>query len=108
MIPVYEFREGKMLKIGTAAPHADPTTDLTIQKKRLKECCQNFEAIMMSNLLKEMRQNPLSCESTDQGREIYQGMMDESVAGTLSLKGDMGMGESLYRQLAPLMESKVK
>jgi Rod binding domain-containing protein len=96
--------EEKMLKIGASRVNPEPNRDGENQKNRLKECCQSFEAIMMNNLLKDMRQNSLSTESADTGREVYEGMMNESVARMMSKSGELGLGETLYRQLLPLIQ----
>jgi len=78
------------------------------QKKaeELKKACQDFEAILSSQLLKAMRQSSLKAEESDQAREIFEGMMDETLSRELSRHNRFGLGNMLYEKLLPLVTSE--
>jgi flagellar protein FlgJ len=77
------------------------------QKNRLKKACQEFESIMTNYLLKSMRQSVMRAEEPKQGRDMYEGMMDETLAGEMSKSGGQGLSELLYQQLAPLVQARI-
>ncbi|VFQ46362.1 rod-binding protein [Desulfoluna butyratoxydans] len=88
-----------------AAPAAnDP------EKKKLKEACQNFEAIFVSQMLKEMRpQGDDPIFGGSHGRKIYESMQDEQMAEHLtSQRSPLGVGDLLYRQLVEKLDATEK
>ena len=102
------------MKISTPQTKAmgtlDGTRADTPQKKKLKEACQEFEAIFVTQMLKEMRpkgEDPILGSS--HARDMYQEMMDEERARELTKTGSpLGIGETLYRQLLERMEAEEK
>lgn len=89
----------------------DPDAGREIQKQKLKKACQDFEAIMTTFLLKSMHETVMRAESEafGSGRDLYEGMMDEAVAGELSRNQGLGLAKLLYEQLAPsLADAKGK
>jgi Rod binding domain-containing protein len=73
------------------------------QKKRLKEACQEFESIMTNYVLKSMRESVMRAEEPEKGRDMYEGMMDETLSREMSKSGGKGLSEVLYQQLVPLV-----
>ena len=87
------------------------TTPLTIQKpvvtsagnSKLKSACQDFESVFFGMMLKEMRKTvPQDTLLGDDGheQEIFQGMMDDSVAKQMAAHGGSdSLAQDMYRQL---------
>jgi peptidoglycan hydrolase FlgJ len=88
---------------GAATPDGE-LSKIEAQKRRLHKACQEFESIMTNYMLKSMRQSVLKADAPDQGREMYEGMMDETLAGEMSKTGPRGLSELLYRELVPLVQ----
>lgn len=69
----------------------------------LRKTCQEFEAIFVKQMLKEMRgtlpDGGLLPRSMAQ--DYFQEMMDAEVAKAAAVKGHFGIGEALFRQLQP-------
>jgi peptidoglycan hydrolase FlgJ len=79
----------------TTAPTAP---ERSTEKERLRKACQDFEAIMLKSLLKEMRasvpQDGLL--GTDSGREMMQDLMDQEAAVQMARTQGIGIGDRLY------------
>ena len=72
------------------------------QRAQLKKATQDFEAIFVGTLFKEMRKtmsgdNPLFGNSSE--TKHYQEMMDDTVAQNLSKTGAFGLGNMLYKKV---------
>ena len=90
-------------------PPVAPTKDLDKAHKDLKQSCQQFEAYFTDLMLKEMRKTvPQSDALGDQSnqRAIFQDMMDQTLADHMSQRGDMGLGQMMYNELAPSLDTK--
>lgn len=96
------------LSAHTARPTAPAPSDP--EKKELKEACQNFEAIFVSQMLKEMRpQGDDPIFGGSHGRKIYESMQDEQMAEHLtSQRSPLGVGDLLYRQLVEKLDATEK
>lgn len=70
-------------------------------EKKLKESCQEFEAIFLSELLKSMRatvpKNSLLGESF--GQDVFQSMLDDEYAKQTSRTSSIGLGDMLFQQM---------
>lgn len=67
----------------------------------LRRTCQQFEAIFIQQLFKEMRAavpNEGLLEN-DRSIELYQSLMDQQVAEAMARKQGLGIGEALLREL---------
>lgn len=73
--------------------------------EELKKACQEFEAILNNQLLKVMRQSSLKAEESDQARDIFEGMMDQTLSVEVSRQNRFGLGQMLYERLLPLVAS---
>lgn len=81
---------------------AVPSSDVEKQKAELKKACQQFEAVFLSYLLKEMRKTVpkggLFGESFS--FDVFQSLYDETLSEELSKNKGIGIAEELYRQLS--------
>jgi len=70
--------------------------------KRLRKACQDFEAIFLRYLLQKMRDSVPKggLFGTSQGEEIFRSMLDGSLADEMAKSGSLGLGGTLYNQLA--------
>lgn len=70
--------------------------------KKLREACNDFEAMFIQTMLKSMRKTvpeDLSGASGNQ-KQIYESMFDSELAKQISRSSkSMGIGEALYRDL---------
>jgi flagellar protein FlgJ len=73
----------------------------TTDDKKLLKACQEFEALFVQQILKEMRKTipkdglvPQTHES-----EVYESMFDEEVSTLMSQQGKLGLAEMLFDQL---------
>lgn len=73
------------------------------QKRRLKEACKDFEALMMNNMLKGMRESVIRAEKPEQATEIYEGMFDEQISKEMAKTQKNGLADMLYQQLSKLV-----
>ncbi len=74
-----------------------------VRKKRLKEACKDFEAVMTGYIFKAMQSNPLKVEEPDHGRAMFEEMLCEATATEASRRDNLGIGDVLYRQLLPMV-----
>ena len=92
-----------MLRIETTAPPATDKAHLD-----LKKATQQFESYFLNELLKEMRktvpQDKLLGDDGN-GRQIFQDMMDQKLSDNMAGRGDLGMAQMMYDQLAPSLGS---
>jgi flagellar protein FlgJ len=78
--------------------------------KELKRACQQFEAIMLGMMYKQMKATVVRSDliQSDPGRDIFESMLDESLTEEASKTGTFGLAESLYKQLGKQNKSAVK
>jgi len=83
-----------------SAPASRPG-EKKLDREKLKKACSDFEALFMARMLKLMRQSipQNGLLGNGPGKEIYQGLMDQELAKTMSQRGGVGLGEKLYRQV---------
>ncbi|MEZ4483721.1 MAG: rod-binding protein [Syntrophotaleaceae bacterium] len=81
-------------------PRTDP--------EKLRQKCQEFEAVMVQAMLKSMRasvpEGGLLPKGNDQ--QIFEDLMDQQVAIEMSRKQGMGIADALFRQLQKLETDK--
>ena len=101
------------LMTGSASQAADRAADDSFEKrlqaamnknddKELKAACQQFEAIMLGMMYKQMKATVVRSDliPADAGRDIFESMLDDSLMEQASKTGTFGLAESLYRQLS--------
>jgi len=78
-------------------------------KKKLKEACDQFEAIMLQMLYKQMKatvpEGGLTEKST--ARAMFEDMLDEALMEKSSHRG-VGLSDMMYRQLSAQMDRTYK
>lgn len=77
---------------------------------KLKQACQEFEAIFYRMLLKEMRKTVPQGGLINRGlsTEVYETLLDEKLADEFAKRGDLGIGKALYEQLSGRPHQPVK
>ena len=78
--------------------HFDP---ILRQKIELKKACEEFEAILITYMLKVMRRSVPKSSLFDNGlgKEIYTSLMDEQLGREMANAEQMGIASLLYKQL---------
>lgn len=68
---------------------------------RLLEACQEFESLLVSQLLSGMRTNSLKSDFLEKGTEdeMFGGMLDQEIARTVSHQEGIGLANLLFEQL---------
>lgn len=92
----------------TETKSANSAKDQNPEIIRLRKACRDFESIFVSYMLKSMRK---ATEKSDLfgeglGTEIYTEMFDMKLADELAASGQMKIGDILFKEYAPLVESK--
>ena len=85
---------------GVLSP-SPPATDKAHQD--LKKATQQFKSFFVDTLFKEMRKTVAKSDllkDDDHQQEIFQDMMDEKVADTVSQRGDFGLAKMMYDELS--------
>jgi len=83
---------------------ADGSRETEIQKKRLRENCREFESVMVSYLMKTMRDGVIRAEEPENAQAVYEDMLDGQISKTLSKTSSLGIGDMLYASLEPLIK----
>jgi peptidoglycan hydrolase FlgJ len=86
-----------------AAPQTPNGPAKGADAEKLRETCQQFEAIFVQQMLKEMRGTVPEggLLPRNMGQDYFQEMMDAEVAKAAAIQGHFGIGEALFRQLQP-------
>jgi Rod binding domain-containing protein len=84
----------------------DSSRELEVQKKRLLDSCREFESVMISYMMKTMRDGVSWGEEPSSAMETYQDMFTQQVAREVSRSSVMGIGDMLYSKLEPLLNTK--
>ncbi|MDZ7793587.1 MAG: rod-binding protein [Spirochaetia bacterium] len=89
---------------GRAAGSSDANTENTAKNDRLKETCSDFQAIFIKQMLDSMRKtvNKSGLLEGGQAEEIFEDMLYDEYAQSISKNGDIGLDDMLYKQLSRL------
>lgn len=70
--------------------------------EKLKELCKDFEAIMVSMMIKSMRSSvPQDGLIPDTfGEDVFRSMLDDQYAALMVQRQDFGIAQQLYEQLS--------
>jgi flagellar protein FlgJ len=73
------------------------------QPQKIAEASRQFEAVLLRQFLSESQKPVISSEFTDNSSAagIYQDMITNQLADTLSRNGGVGLAKSFERELAP-------
>jgi Rod binding domain-containing protein len=70
------------------------------ERARLRQAAENFEAIFLAQLLKEMRATvPQESSDGTTGQDMFAGLFDDAIAQQAAHRSPRGLGAALYRQL---------
>jgi len=77
-------------------------TQTTKDTKKLKEACQDFEAIFIKQMLDGMRKTVPKTELLERtlGEEIFEDMLYTEYAKIMSRRGSLGIADILFKQLS--------
>ena len=84
---------------------ADSSKELEAQKKRLQESCREFESVMISFMMKSMRDGTIRAEEPGNAREIYEDMLAGQVSKVIGRNSALGVGDMLYSKLEHLVKA---
>mgnify|MGYP000962229113 FL=1 len=72
-------------------------------RKRLKDACEGFEAILLGIMYKEMRNTVPKNQlfGDDNAHDIWQSMLDSAMMEEAAKTGGIGLADVLYQQLEP-------
>lgn len=98
----------KLILDQTVAVTHDPTRVNRNNPAEIKKVCQEFEAIFIRTLVKSMRATvpDSGLIGKDTGHEVFEEMMDGEIANQAARRGDFGIADILYRQLAGQAEDE--
>ena len=85
-------------------PQADSSKEVAGQKKRLRESCREFESVMISYMMKSMRDGTIRAEEPGHAREIYEDMLAGQVSKVISRNSALGVADMLYSKLEHLVK----
>ena len=85
---------------------ADSSRQLEVQKKRLRDSCQEFESVMISYMMKTMRDAVRWDEEPDTAKTVYEDMLSQQVSEEISRSSVLGIGDMLYSKLEPRLETQ--
>lgn len=85
---------------------AGPSRELEIQKRRLRENCRAFESVMISYMMKTMRDGLICGEEPGNATAMYEDMLAEQVSKQIGGSSALGIGDMLYSKLEPLVKAK--
>jgi len=91
------------MRIEPAGQTANTKPD-TSDAKRLKDACRDFEAMLVNQMLKEMRKTVVKTDlfGSEKDEQYFREMMDFEVSKSISRTGSLGIAEMLYSQLSKL------
>lgn len=71
--------------------------------KKLKESCQEFEAILLQSMFKAMRKAVPEggLFEKNNATKIFEDMLDGEVAKEISRKQSLGLADQMYKQMEP-------
>ena len=94
------------LAMGSARPAVldKKSKDLAL----LKERCQEFEALMLMEMVKAMRKTipDDGLLASSSAGETYRDLLDGETVKAASKGKGLGLAEAMYQQMAPLIEKK--
>lgn len=72
--------------------------DADSEEAKAREAANQFESLLIHNMLKSMRKTTLA-ENTSNQRAIYDDMLDKNLADTMIKSGGLGLADQLMQQL---------
>src|SRR6056297_2494547 len=87
---------------GRAVEGSTANTTITDKNDKLKETCSDFQAIFVKQMLDSMRKtvNKSGLLEGGQAEEIFEDMLYDEYAQSISENGNIGLDDMLYKQLS--------
>jgi flagellar protein FlgJ len=85
--------------------HAEPVDKADA---RLKKTCQEFEALLVAQMLSAMRETVPKSDllGSREKEEIFQSMLDQETAVQMSRTGSLKLADMLYAQLSKIVKNE--
>jgi Rod binding domain-containing protein len=80
-----------------------------VDREKLKKSCSDFESVLVSQMLKSMRQamTPAGVKANNGlGKDTYTSMFDQELSRSLGKRGGLGIGKKIYDQVIQREERK--
>ena len=79
-------------------PLVSKTGEKKIDREKLKKSCADFESILVSQMLKSMRQSLIPAGETGNGlgKDTYTSLFDQELSQSLAKRGGLGIGKKIY------------
>ena len=79
-----------------------------VDREKLKKSCADFESILISQMLKSMRQamTPTADKGNGLGKDTYTSLFDQELSQSLGKRGGLGLGKKIYDQAVQREERK--
>jgi flagellar protein FlgJ len=89
-------------------PLAPPAGEKRVDREKLKKSCADFESILISQMLKSMRQamTPTADKGNGLGKDTYTSLFDQELSQSLGKRGGLGLGKKIYDQVVQREERK--
>ncbi|OGP63767.1 MAG: hypothetical protein A2170_10290 [Deltaproteobacteria bacterium RBG_13_53_10] len=72
-----------------------------VDRDKLKKSCADFESILISQLLKSMRQSMTTSGlmGSGFGKDVYISLFDQELSQSLAKRGGLGLGKIIYNRV---------
>jgi Rod binding domain-containing protein len=72
-----------------------------IDEQKLKKASEDFESLLISQLMQSMRRTVLKSKFLDDapGKEVYQSLFDREISKKMAQKGALGVGKIIYQSV---------
>jgi Rod binding domain-containing protein len=82
----------------SAKPLPNGTAD-TAQIKKIKQTAQDFEAVLLRQMMREIRNSAFSETSKGGSNATYLSLADEQLANNMAAQGGFGFGKAMAQQM---------
>ena len=82
----------------SAKPISSGTAD-SAQIQKIKHTAQEFEAVLLRQMMREMRNSVFSESSKGGSNATYIGLADEQLANNMASQGGFGFGKAMANQM---------
>jgi peptidoglycan hydrolase FlgJ len=82
---------------------AEATPSKKQEEAKLKDACQQFESLFLSQVLKEMQKSIPKNEGEGKDKEMYQEMMYDEISKSMASSGGVGLANILYQQMKDII-----
>ena len=82
----------------SAKPLSSGVVD-TAQIQKIKQTAQDFEAVLLRQMMRELRNSVFSDSSKSGSNATYLSMADEQLANNMATQGGFGFGKAMAQQM---------